>query len=161
MIRAVKESDARAVVDIYNHYVAHTAATFEEIQLGAAEMSRRIASIRADNLPWLVAEEEGALIGYAYAGKWQERSAYRYSVESTVYMAPNEVGGGWGTRLYAALFDQLRTMEIHAVIGGITLPNPASIALHEKMGMSKVAHFPEVGFKQGEWLDVGYWQLTL
>ena len=161
MIRPVEERDYGAVVQIYNHYIAHTAVTFEETELSVAKMSRRIASIRALNLPWFVAEEEGVLIGYAYAGKWRERSAYRYSVESTIYLAPDQVGKGWGKRLYAALFEQLKTLEIHAVIGGITLPNPASVALHEKIGMCKVAQFPEVVFKQGQWLDVGYWQLTL
>ena len=80
-------------------------------------------------------------------------------MESTVYLSPGATGGGWGSGLYRELFSRLEQLGLHAVIGGITLPNDASVALHEKMGMVKVAHFPQVGFKQGRWLDVGYWQL--
>jgi len=158
MIRDATLTDAVALNEIYNHYIAHTAATFEETLLDSEEFALRMSSVAEQGLPWLVAEEDGELLGYAYANRWRERSAYRFSVESTVYLAPDALGGGWGTRLYVALFGRLEAQGLHAVIGGITLPNAASVALHEKMGMEKVAHFPEVGFKQGQWLDVGYWQ---
>ena len=161
MIRIACADDAATLADIYNYYIEHTAATFEEEMLSASDMQARLASVAALGLPWLVAEEGGRLLGYAYANRWRERSAYRFSVESTVYLAADVIGGGWGTRLYSALFEALRRLDIHAVIGGITLPNPASVALHEKMGMEKVAQFPQVGFKQGQWLDVGYWQINL
>ena len=161
MIRPAVPADAEALVLIYNHYIRNSAATFEEEELTTADMQARMEKVEELELPWLVAEDGGELIGYAYANQWRERSAYRYSVESTVYLAHNVTGGGWGTRLYSALFDELRALEVHAVIGGITLPNPASVALHQKMGMRKVAEFPEVGFKQGQWLDVGYWQINL
>ncbi len=161
MIRPVKHEDCEDIVAIYNHYIENSSATFEELSLTGSDIANRLADVQAQGLPWLVAEEEGVLQGYAYANKWRERSAYRFSVESTVYLAPDSVGSGWGTALYSELFDQLRALELHAVIGGITLPNPASVALHEKMGMHKVAHFPEVGRKQGQWLDVGYWQINL
>jgi phosphinothricin acetyltransferase len=158
-IRDVSDADAKALVEIYNHYIRHTAATFEERVLEPAEFRRRIADVIAQGLPWLVAEEAGERVGYAYASRWRERSAYRYSVETTVYLDPVHTGGGWGSALYRELFARLRRGGLHAAIGGITLPNPASVALHEKMGMHQVAHFPEVGFKQGRWLDVGYWQI--
>jgi phosphinothricin acetyltransferase len=109
-----------------------------------------------------VAEEEDSIVGYAYANPWkQQRTAYRFSVEITVYVKQGCVKRGVGSALYTRLFELLRERGIHSVIGGIAQPNDASIALHEKMGLSKVAHFREVGFKHGRWVDVGYWQLTL
>ena len=160
MIRPAKPADCETLAEIYNYYIRHTAITFEEDALDAEQMSVRLQRVGELGLPWLVAEEGDAIVGYAYANRWRERSAYRFSVESTVYLAPGASGNGCGSRLYSALFEQLRVLGVHAVIGGITLPNPASVALHEKMGMQKVAEFPEVGFKQGQWLDVGYWQLN-
>lgn len=121
----------------------------------------RIADVQAAGLPWLVAEAEGVVAGYAYATKWRVRHAYRFSVESSVYLAPASAGQGIGTMLYRALLDRLRDGGFHLAIGGIALPNAASIALHEKLGFEKVAQFREVGFKFGRWTDVGYWQLSL
>jgi L-amino acid N-acyltransferase YncA len=95
------------------------------------------------------------------ATKWRERFAYRFSVEVTVYLAPTFTGNGVGSQLYDALFSVLKSRSIHSVIGGITLPNLASVALHEKFGLEKVAHFKEVGFKFEQWKDVGYWQGVL
>ncbi len=161
MIRSATESDAQAITDIYNFYIKNTVVTFEELPVRQNEIIERIGKITGSNLPWLVAEDAGMVIGYAYAGKWNVRSAYRHTVESTVYVSNSAVAKGWGTRLYTALLDLLRQKSIHVVIGGITLPNPASVALHEKFGMKKVAHFSEVGFKFGKWLDVGYWQMEL
>ncbi|TDG13715.1 N-acetyltransferase family protein [Seongchinamella unica] len=160
MIRPAISTDSEQLAEIYNHYIRHSPATFEEWELAAGDMLARMQRVAELGYPWLVAEEGAAILGYAYANRWRERSAYRFSVESTVYLAPGASGNGWGTRLYSALFEQLRALGVHAVIGGITLPNPASVSLHEKMGMRKVAEFPEVGFKQGQWLDVGYWQLN-
>jgi phosphinothricin acetyltransferase len=113
-----------------------------------------------ETLPWLVCEEEGRLIGYAYASQWRERSAYRHSVEATVYLHPTAVRKGKGAELFGALLSELRAREIHCVMGGVALPNPASIALLEKFGLRQVAHFKEVGHKFGQWIDVGYWQLV-
>ncbi|MEZ5593779.1 MAG: arsinothricin resistance N-acetyltransferase ArsN1 family B [Gammaproteobacteria bacterium] len=161
MIRQVLAADAGAIAAIYNHYIQETAVTFEETPVTASDILKRIARIQQAQLPWLVAEENSTLIGYAYATPWSERSAYRYSVETTVYVSRTAVANGWGTSLYNALFTELRNNSIHVAIGGITLPNPASIALHEKLGMTKVAHFKEVGYKFGKWLDVGYWQVQL
>jgi L-amino acid N-acyltransferase YncA len=161
MIRPVTEHDAGALCAIYNHYVDNTVVTFEEVCVDAAEFRARIAKVRGAGLPWLVAEDNGAIVGYAYAGAWRERSAYRFTVETSVYLAAAHTGKGLGTRLYQALFTELRKTPAHAVIGGIALPNAASIALHEKLGMRKVAQFNEVGFKFGRWIDVAYWQLEL
>lgn len=159
VIRGVQDNDAVSMAEIYNHYISGTAVTFETETISSKNMLDRIVKIQSDDLPWLVAEDgQGKLIGYAYASKWRERFAYRFSVEVTVYLSPSSAGGGIGSRLYTALFSELKHRSIHSVIGGITLPNQASVALHEKFGLEKVAHFKEVGFKFGQWQDVGYWQ---
>ncbi|MGH8496521.1 MAG: arsinothricin resistance N-acetyltransferase ArsN1 family B [Gammaproteobacteria bacterium] len=157
-IRSASLDDATAVCEIYNHYVLNSVITFEEDPVSPGEMARRIDSdIRK---PWLVAEQNGKLVGYAYAMPWKERVAYRFSAESTIYMAHGHAGQGLGTELYRALIEELRNLGIHCVIGGIALPNAVSIALHERLGFEKVAQFREVGWKHGKWIDVGYWQLT-
>lgn len=159
-VRAAHVDDADAIVRIYNHYITTSVITFEEQTLSAAEMAQRITDVKALGLPWLVAEKDGEVLGYAYATRWKPRIAYRYSVEITVYMAPGQAGKGTGTALYAELFRLLRACGVHAAVGGIALPNPASIALHEKVGMKKIGEFEQIGFKQGRWLNVGYWQIV-
>jgi L-amino acid N-acyltransferase YncA len=161
VIREVVVADAAALSSIYNRYVLETTVSFEERAITLAEMVDRIEEVRAADLPWFVAEENGVVAGYAYATKWKGRSAYRFSVETSVYLAAGWQGKGLGTSLYQHVLNQLRGLGIHLAIGGIALPNPASIALHEKLGFRKVAHFSEVGFKFGKWVDLGYWQLRL
>jgi L-amino acid N-acyltransferase YncA len=124
-------------------------------------MSERIQEVTSNSLPWLVAEQAQQIVGYAFAGKWKGRYAYRYSVESSVYLDPAYTGQGVGTQLYRALLAVLQERSIHVVIGGIALPNAASVALHERLGFTQVAHFREVGYKFGQWIDVGYWQRSL
>src|SRR5512147_1988521 len=101
VIRAAEPRDARDVADIYNHYVAETAVTFEEEPVSAAEFARRMEDVKSVSLPWLVAESEGRVVGYAYARPWKERSGYRFSVEVAIYVVPEQVGRGIGTSLYA------------------------------------------------------------
>lgn len=160
-LRDATADDAAAIAEIYAHYVLNTTVTFEEEVVAADEIARRIGAVHDAALPWLVATQNGQVVGYAYATPWRPRSAYRFSVEVTVYVADTARGQGHGRALYVALFDRLRARGLHAVLGGITLPNDPSIALHEAMGMTKVAHLPEVGFKFGRWLDVGYWHRLL
>jgi phosphinothricin acetyltransferase len=160
-IRAATRSDAPAIAAIYNHYVAETVVTFEEQTVTADELALRLDKVQTAALPWLVAEEQGQLLGYAYAGPWHVRSAYRFSAEISVYLDHRQQGRGLGSRLYAELLPLLKARGLHVVIGGIALPNAASVALHERLGMRKVAHFEQVGFKFDRWIDVGYWQLTL
>jgi phosphinothricin acetyltransferase len=159
-IRPVTTADADAVARIYNHYVTETIVTFEEKVISASEMARRIQEVGSASLPWLVAERNGRVLGYAYACRWHARAAYRFSAEITVYLDPGHARLGIGSQLYGQLFPIVQARGIHAVIGGIALPNPASVALHEKFGLSKVAHYQEVGFKFDRWIDVGYWQRT-
>jgi L-amino acid N-acyltransferase YncA len=160
MIRLVTPEDAADICGIYNYFVEHTTITFEEQPVALEEMRQRICEIESV-LPWLVWVEEGQLQGFCYASKWKGRSAYRYSVESTIYLHPKSVRRGIGTQLYGALLDNLRQKGLHVVIGGIALPNQASVALHEKLGFRKVACFEQVGWKFDEWIDVGYWHLFL
>jgi L-amino acid N-acyltransferase YncA len=161
VIRPALAADAAALARIYNPYIRDTIITFEEEPVDAAAMAGRVDEAAVAALPWLVAEADGVVLGYAYASKWKGRCAYRHSVESTVYLDPAQTGRGLGGLLYGALIDRLRVRSTHAVIGGIALPNDASVALHEKLGFRKVAQFPEVGFKFGRWIDVGYWQLLM
>lgn len=160
-IRAAREADGAHIAAIYNHYISHTMVTFEETPLAAEELAARVRDVQAAGLPWLVAEADGAIAGYAYAGKWETRSGYRFTVESSVYVAPGRTGQGIGPALYRELLELLRQRHIKIVIGGIALPNAASVGLHERFGFVKVAQFREVGVKFRRWMDVGYWQLTL
>ena len=160
-VRAATVADAAVITAIYNHYVTHTTVTFEEEPVTPGEIQRRMESVWSAALPWVVAERDGNVKGYAYATKWKERWGYRFSVEATVYVSPDAAGHGVGSALYGALLPQLQQRDIHAVMGGIALPNDASVALHEKFGMRKVAHFDAVGFKFDRWIDVGYWQRVL
>ncbi|MGE0440040.1 MAG: arsinothricin resistance N-acetyltransferase ArsN1 family B [Gemmatimonadales bacterium] len=160
-IRAAVAADAPALAAIYNHYVTTTVVTFEEAPVTGEEMAGRLGGIAAAALPWFVAEAEGRVAGYTYASPWRSRFGYRFSTETTVYVAPGFERRGIGAALYAALLPALRERGMHSAIGGIALPNPASVALHEKLGFRPVAHFVEVGFKFGRWHDVGYWQRPL
>lgn len=158
VIRHVTADDVPAICDIYNHYIEHTTVSFEENTITSRDMQARVDKVVAAGFPWLVAVRQGLVIGYTYAYHWKERSAYRYSAEVTVYLASDAVGKGNGTKLYGKLFELLQSMGIQTVLGGIVLPNPASVALHEKMGLVRAAVFKRVGFKFDEWLNVGYWQ---
>ena len=160
-IRPAGAGDAEAIARIYAHYITDTAISFEEQPVAPAEMADRIREIQALALPWLVAERDGRVVGYAYASKWKGRCAYRHSVESTIYLEAGLEGQGIGSRLYAELLADLRERSIHVVIGGIAQPNPACVALHERLGFTKVAHFREVGYKFERWIDVAYWQKAL
>jgi L-amino acid N-acyltransferase YncA len=160
-IRSATAADADHICVIYNHYIATTTISFEEQPVTAADIAQRIADVGAVQLPWLVMLDGDMLIGYAYATKWRVRAAYRFAVETSVYLDPRHAGKGAGTVLYEALLAELRQRELHLVIGGIAQPNEASVRLHERLGFLKVAHFSEVGLKFGRWIDVGYWQLKL
>ena len=160
-IRPASSLDAARICAIYNHYVATTTISFEEAPVLESDMAGRIADVTDGALPWLVLEVDGVVAGYAYATKWRARPAYRHAVESSVYLDPALAGRGHGRRLYERLLAELRTRGLHTVIAGIAQPNERSVALHERLGFRKVAHFAEVGLKFGRRLDVGYWQLLL
>ncbi len=161
MIRNTTVDDSKAIAAIYNHYVLNSTVTFEVDAITDVEIAKRIQANLASGLPWLVAEINGKVIGYCYATPWKARKAYQHSVEISIYLDAGSHAKGVGTQLYAALFAQLKAQNIHAVMAGIALPNVASIALHEKYNMQKVAHFQQVGKKFAQWVDVAYWQVIL
>lgn len=161
LIRPATPEDADQVAAIYNPYVLDTAISFEESPVEAAEMAGRIRRVLEAGLPWLVAEHGGQILGYAYATRWRERHAYRFSVECTAYVASGMARSGVGSALYSAMFPLLRQTGYHAVVAVIALPNAASVALHERFGLKKVAHYPEIGYKFERWHDVGTWQALL
>jgi len=158
IVRKVEIGDAAQIVEIYNFYVQNTHHSFEIEPVSLEEMTRRIAET-SESYPYLIAEENGEILAYAFAVCYKPRSAYKNSAEVSVYVKNDLKQKGIGTKLYEKLFDELAKMDIHALIAGISLPNEASVKLHEKFGMEKVAHFREVGFKLGRWIDVGYWEL--
>ena len=161
IVRPAQETDAQGIADIYNPFIIGTTVTFEEEAVTMEEIQRRIRGVKSIPMPWLCAEYEGKLAGYAYASRWRERSAYRFVAETTIYLAPAFIGRGIGKVLYGTLIEQLCASGIHTVIGVIALPNPASVTLHENLAFIKVAHFNEVGFKFEQWIDVGFWQRIL
>ena len=161
MIRPVTINDAARIAEIYNYYVTDTIITFEEDPVDSAEYVGRIEALQARELPWLVWESDGIVAGYAYACPWRTRIAYRFTVESAIYVARDELGKGIGTKLYAELIDELRIRNFNSVMGLISLPNPESINLHERFGFKKVGQHAQVGWKFDRWIDVGVWQLML
>ncbi len=159
MIREATLNDAAALLSIYAPYVSESAESFETQVPSIEEFRARMVAVMG-KFPWLVWEREGMVLGYAYAAPFKSRAAYRWSAESTVYVRRDSRGKGIGRALYADLLARLRAQGVLNVIGGITLPNQASVGLHEALGFKFVGKFPLVGFKFGEWRDVGYWQLA-
>jgi phosphinothricin acetyltransferase len=154
------DRDAAACAAIYAPSVEATPISFELVPPDAAEFARRIAKYSATH-QFLVAEEGGEVIGYAYACRWAERAAYDWAVETSVYVAAAHHGKGVGRALYTELFERLAAQGFRIAVAGVTLPNPASIGLHESMGFEPIGSLRNIGFKQGRWHDVGYWQRSL
>ena len=162
MIRPAQPSDAKAIAELYNHYILHSHATFETEPIDEAEMGMRIKRVQDKlKLPWNVLEIDEKVVGYAYATQWKPRVAYARTVETSVYVDKDQFGKGYGKALYNELIGRLKAEGFHALLGGISLPNDGSVTLHEKLGFQKVAHFKETGFKFDQWIDVGYWELIL
>jgi L-amino acid N-acyltransferase YncA len=154
LIRLAGQSDAAAVAAIYAPYVTDTFVSFEEAAPGAAEMAKRIAGGVPGLYPWLVAEFDGRIEGYASSSPFRSRPAYRWTVETGVYLAPEAQGRGLGRALMERMLALLTEQRFTAVVAGITLPNPASVALHEKLGFVACATYRHTGFKLGEWRTV-------
>jgi len=154
------ERDAAACAAIYAPYVEDGPISFEERAPDAAAMATRIAA-HGSTHGWLVAERGGEVVGYAYACPHRARTAYRWSVDVSVYVAPGHTGEGVGRAVYTELFERLRAQRFRMAFAGITLPNEASVALHESLGFAQVGTMREVGWKLGAWRDVGWFQLEL
>ena len=159
MIRPVQLKDASALANLYNYYVINTTITFEEAPINKEEMGNRIQNHSHEH-HWMVVDLDNKIVGFAFANSWKNRSAYRFTKEISVYIAPDHQRNGWGKQLYTKLLKILQKEGIHTVLAGITIPNESSIRFHESMGFEKVAHFKETGFKK-KWLDVGYWEKKL
>ena len=159
MIRNVQIEDAQQLLDIYNYYVVNTVITFDLEALSLDAFKEKITTVSAD-YPFIVYEENSEILGYAYGSKFRPKPAYNNTVESTVYLKHGAQGKQIGSKLYNELLFLLKQKNVHVVLGVLTLPNEASVKLHEKFGFKEVAHLKEVGLKFGEWQDVGFWQLT-
>jgi len=160
MIRLASSADAEAIAAIYRPIVDATAISFETVAPSPAEISRRIASI-LEIAPWLVYQDGDGIAGYAYGSRHRDRAAYQWSVDVSVYVAEGTRRRGIGRALYEALFPLLRLQGFYAAYAGITLPNAASVGLHEAVGFRPVGVYRAVGYKLGAWHDVGWWQLSL
>jgi phosphinothricin acetyltransferase len=163
-LRLATPADAAAVSALYAPYVRETSITFEYEVPSAADFAQRIETV-LKLAPWLLAVEtrDGGeqLLGFAYGGTWRTRVAYRWVVETAIYVDKRQHRRGIGRALYGALLDLLRLQGFCRALGGITIPNPESIALHEKLGFTFVGTYPKCGFKSGTWWDVGFWDLEL
>jgi phosphinothricin acetyltransferase len=160
-IRLATAQDAAAIAAIYAPYVTGSAISFETEPPSVAEMAARIDAGGA-LYPWFVAcDGDGKVLGHASAGAFRSRRAYRFSVETSVYLDPEACGRGIGERLYRHLLATLEAQGFTQAIGAITLPNPASVALHEKLGFRQSGVYQDVGFKLGQWRSVGLWQRPL
>lgn len=159
-VRQIVIADAPSVQAIYAPYVTDTTVSFEEVPPDIKEVERRIANI-LPHYPYLVAEKDGQVVGYAYASEHRTRAAYRTSVDVTVYVAPGAQRSGVARRLYSDLLPAAASLGYHAAFAGIALPNRASVGLHEAMGFEPVGIYREVGRKFGAWHDVGWWQRLL
>jgi len=160
-IRTATAADATAVQAIYAPIVRDTSISFETEPPTVVEMGQRITATLAQ-FPWLVAlDDEGAVCGYVYASRYAERLAYRWSATVTAYVRADQRGRGVGRALYAELLRQLTALGYCQAYAGITLPNEASVALHEAVGFVRVGVFANAGHKHGRWHDVGWWQRAL
>lgn len=159
-IRSVKLDDAARILEIYSPHITNSSTSFETDVPSIDEFKKRISEYTS-KFPWIVYELDGKVVGYAYASAHRSRCAYEWSVESSVYVDPDFQGKGVGSKLYQELFKLLKTQGVVNIFAGITLPNEGSIKLHESLGFTYIGKFMDVGFKQGQWWDVGWWQLQL
>jgi phosphinothricin acetyltransferase len=159
-IRPATPDDAASVLAIYAPHVTHGTASFEETVPSVHEMRGRIET-RIGRYPWLVAEDDGAVLGYAYGGQFHARAAYRWTVETTAYVAEAAQRRGVAGLLYEALLTQLRAQGFVQAVAKISLPNDASVKLHERAGFRRAGVYRQVGWKMGRWVDVGLWQAEL
>jgi phosphinothricin acetyltransferase len=161
-IRPALRGDLPRLTEIYNHYVVNTAITFD-IEPLTVEQRAGWFDLHAESGRYrlLVAEDAGQVVGYAGTGPFRDKRAYETTVETSIYCAPEVTGRGLGTRLYAALFESLRGEDVHRALAGITLPNPTSIALHQRFGFVEVARFNENGRKLGRYWDVAWLEKRL
>lgn len=161
MIRNVQLSDAKRIAEIYNPYITDTIVTFEEVPVSEQDIAERIKQITAKNFPYIVYEDNGVVVGYAYLSNWRSRPAYNITLETSIYIDEKAQAKGLGSILYAELINRARELNLHSLIGVISLPNPISQKLHKKFNFKLIGNFKESGLKFGKFIDVEFWQLFL
>ena len=161
MNRETTEGDLEAIAAIHTHYVAETVITFDVEPLPVDGWRKKWRSAREADQPWYVSEQGGEVVGFAYSGSFRPKAAYHPTVETTIYLAQGAAGRGIGRSLYSDMLAEAARRGFHLAVAGITLPNEASVRLHEGLGFTEVGVFTEVGHKLGEWRDVGWWQRRL
>jgi L-amino acid N-acyltransferase YncA len=159
-VRLIESRDTEDILNIYSHYILNTTVTFETEIPSLTSFNERIKHI-VSTYPWIICEYEDEIVGYAYACKHRERSAYQWSVEVSVYLGPEYTGQGIGKILYSSLINILRFQGFINVYAGIALPNISSVGIHEKFGFEHIALYKNVGYKFRKWIDVGWWWLAL
>ncbi len=155
-IRTATHQDIAAMVDIYAPYITHSTTSFEYDVPTLADFGNRVHQVLEQGLPWLVLEMDGTVLGYAYATPFGPRAAYRWTVSVSIYLAPSAQGKGFGSTLYNALFDRLTQQGYRSAYAIITQENTASLTFHQALGFTVAGIFPQIGYKQGKWLDVHY-----
>ncbi len=160
MIRQATAGDAQGILEIYAPFCEDSIVSFELVPPTVEEMRSRIEKCNSTHL-WLVDADDDGINAYAYASPHKERAAYRWSVDVSIYISEKKRNQGLGTKLYTHLFEILRERGFYNAYAGVTLPNEASVRLHEKMGFQKVGVYKKVGYKLGNWHDVGWWHLVL
>jgi L-amino acid N-acyltransferase YncA len=160
LVRDVQIKDASAIADIYAPFVENTVISFESVPPSQAEMQSRITEV-TDRFPWLVAEINNEVVGYAYANAHRSRCAYQWCVEVSVYLSPRYQRQGIAKSLYEQLFSKLVQKGYLQAFAGISLPNEGSVAFHEAFGFSPIGIYKNVGYKMNRWVDVGWWQKQL
>jgi phosphinothricin acetyltransferase len=158
MIRQIVFSDCKSITEIYNYYIETTTVTFEETPITVREMEARVKEI-SERFPYIVYEEKGHILGYAYVNTFQSRCAYRFTLENSIYLRNGYQGKGIGRTILSELINEVKKQEIHSIIAKIALPNERSIKLHETFNFKNVGILKEVGKKFNNWIDVGYWEL--
>ncbi|MGM5631155.1 GNAT family N-acetyltransferase [Apibacter raozihei] len=161
MIRKVRMSDAKRIAEIYNYYIEETIITFEEEKVSEKDIVYRIEKILKKNYPYLIYEENNDVIGYAYVNNWRERSAYDITLETSLYLDHHITGKGRGNLLLEELIEESKKINVHSLIGVISLPNEPSRKIHKRFGFELVGNFRESGKKFNRLIDVEFWQLIL
>ena len=161
MIRSATEADLPSILDIYNDAILNTTAVYDYAPHTLAMRQDWFSAKQQAGFPIIVAEDRGAIVGFGALGAFRAWEAYRYTVENSLYVAPQYRGRGWGKQLLAQLLQAAEEMQLHAIVAGIDADNIASLRLHEKFGFQEVAHFPQVGYKFDRWLDLKFMQCLL
>ena len=161
MIREAKLSDSGRITEIYNHYIENSVITFEEIIISDEEIKSRIEKIQKQNYPYIIYEEDNKLLGYAYVDKWRHRSAFDITLETSIYLDKDYLNKGIGKVLYKELIARTKKLNIHSLIGVISMPNKPSQKLHQELGFQLIGNFKEIGKKFNQFIDVEFWQLRL